>query len=286
MNKILLVLNCSDRVRLPGDIRLALQNRFSNVSIEISRPSDISALIYDIKNARDKGYSFVAAGGGDGTIGLAASVLSGSDIPLMVLPMGTVNAFASSLGLPPDPLSALKNYDMKRIKHVDTGMAGNRFFLCFMSIGIDALSVHRMNRSIKKWAGKFAYAFSGAVSLKKMSGLSPFKIGGREFFHLILSNIKNYAGFEMFPGSSLSDGKMYYSLHDSKRIPSVLGWAHRMARGKERKVSELTCEEDLTVEFKGRLYVQFDGESVVVGEEDEEDKLVIKVNRNSLRVFY
>src|SRR5687767_5549926 len=44
----------------------------------------------------------VVVGGGDGTISTVASVLAGTDIPLGVLPLGTLNHFAKDLGIPLD----------------------------------------------------------------------------------------------------------------------------------------------------------------------------------------
>ena len=51
--------------------------------------------------------ALVLACGGDGTVHGVVQGLAHIDIPLGILPLGTHNALASSLGLPPDPLAAL-----------------------------------------------------------------------------------------------------------------------------------------------------------------------------------
>lgn len=51
---------------------------------------------------REQGYGAVIAAGGDGTIGAVASHLAGSDLPLGILPFGTSNDVARSLGIPLD----------------------------------------------------------------------------------------------------------------------------------------------------------------------------------------
>lgn len=51
---------------------------------------------------REHGYSAVVAAGGDGTIGAVASHLVGSGLPLGILPFGTSNDVARSLGVPLD----------------------------------------------------------------------------------------------------------------------------------------------------------------------------------------
>lgn len=51
---------------------------------------------------REHGYGAVIAAGGDGTIGAVASHLAGTDLPLGILPLGTSNDVARSLGVPLD----------------------------------------------------------------------------------------------------------------------------------------------------------------------------------------
>lgn len=51
---------------------------------------------------REQGYSAAIAAGGDGTVGAVASHLTGSGLPLGILPFGTSNDVARSLGVPLD----------------------------------------------------------------------------------------------------------------------------------------------------------------------------------------
>jgi diacylglycerol kinase family enzyme len=55
---------------------------------------------------RRRGYAAVVAAGGDGTIGAAVSQLAESDVPLGILPLGTSNDVARSLGIPLDLATA------------------------------------------------------------------------------------------------------------------------------------------------------------------------------------
>ncbi|HEY7340479.1 MAG TPA: diacylglycerol kinase family protein [Ktedonobacterales bacterium] len=55
---------------------------------------------------RRRGYAAVVAAGGDGTIGAAVSQIAESDVPLGILPLGTSNDVARSLGVPLDLAAA------------------------------------------------------------------------------------------------------------------------------------------------------------------------------------
>ena len=56
----------------------------------------------------ERGEALLIVGGGDGTIGAAASALIGTETKLGILPLGTLNHFARDLGLPPDLDQAAK----------------------------------------------------------------------------------------------------------------------------------------------------------------------------------
>src|SRR5262249_37759715 len=51
---------------------------------------------------RERGYAAAVAAGGDGTIGAVATQVAGSGLPLGILPLGTSNDTARSLGIPLD----------------------------------------------------------------------------------------------------------------------------------------------------------------------------------------
>ena len=75
-------------------------------------------------------------GGGDGTIGSAASVVVGTHIVLGILPLGTLNHFAKDLNLPTDLDAALDLIAAAKMRTVDVGEVNGRVFLNNSSIGI------------------------------------------------------------------------------------------------------------------------------------------------------
>lgn len=86
--------------------------------------------------ATDGGYDAVVAGGGDGTISAAAAALAGTGIALGVLPLGTLNLFARSLGMPIDLDESVAALASGRPKAVDLGEVNGITFVNHVSLGL------------------------------------------------------------------------------------------------------------------------------------------------------
>ncbi|HEY5726658.1 MAG TPA: diacylglycerol kinase family protein, partial [Methylomirabilota bacterium] len=99
--------------------------------------------------AAEAGAPALGAAGGDGSLGAVATVALERDLPLVVVPFGTRNHFASDLGLDPDdPLAALAAYQGAE-RRVDVGAVDGRLFLNNVSLGIYASFVHDPRRKTR-----------------------------------------------------------------------------------------------------------------------------------------
>jgi diacylglycerol kinase family enzyme len=88
------------------------------------------------RRGAQSGFDRIIIGGGDGSLRAAASVLVGSDIPLGILPLGTMNHFTRDLGLPLDLEGAVRLIASGRVRLVDVGEVNGRVFLNNSSLGI------------------------------------------------------------------------------------------------------------------------------------------------------
>jgi diacylglycerol kinase family enzyme len=93
------------------------------------------------KAARARSVDVVLAGGGDGTISAAAAALKDKRKALAILPAGTMNLFARSLGVPQALDQALNSFADGEIKFVDVASANGRVFVHQFSIGMHAKMV-------------------------------------------------------------------------------------------------------------------------------------------------
>ena len=77
----------------------------------------------------------VVAGGGDGTVNAVAGKLAGTDTPLGVLPMGTLNHFAKDAGIPLNLEAAVRNLFTGQVTKVDVGEVNGRVFVNNSGVG-------------------------------------------------------------------------------------------------------------------------------------------------------
>jgi len=134
------------------------------------------------KLIRENEVTTIVVGGGDGTISAAADLLAGSRIALGILPLGTMNLIAKSLGIDSRPEQALAQIIAGRRHAIDVGRIGGRMFLHHVSIGIQP----RMARIREKlgYSSRATKILAGArallsVLLKPQSMRLRVTIGGR-----------------------------------------------------------------------------------------------------------
>jgi diacylglycerol kinase family enzyme len=98
----------------------------------------------------------VVMAGGDGTVSAGAGGLAGTDKPMGVLPLGTLNHFARDLGIPTELEAAVRNVAEGIVRKVDVGEANDRVFVNNSSLGLYPAAVALRDawmarQSMEKW---------------------------------------------------------------------------------------------------------------------------------------
>lgn len=92
-----------------------------------------------------RGVDAVVVAGGDGSVHLAVQALAGTAVPLGILPAGTGNDAARTLGLPMDPTAAADVVMRGHCRVVDLALAGTRRYFGVLAAGFDARVNDRAN---------------------------------------------------------------------------------------------------------------------------------------------
>jgi len=213
----------------------------------------------------------LVAGGGDGTINTAASELVDSDIPLGVIPLGTLNHFAKDLGIPIDLAGAAKVVLEGALCRVDVGEVNGRVFLNNSSLGAYPAIVRLRDRyQASGWGKWLAALWAGLVVLRR----NPFMgvrieaegetILRRTPLVFVGNNEYQMTGLQAGSRKSLTTGRLaVYVLHAQRRSGLLRLAGQILLKGAEVKELDLLSVETATVETRRPLVqVALDGEVV------------------------
>jgi len=132
--------------RLKNLVVYALQGRYEVEAVTTETQNHATEIG---KEAVDGGYDIVVAFGGDGTLNEVVNGLAGTDIPVSVLPGGSTNVVARSLGIPNDVVDATEHLlscaDDFRPQSIDLGIANGRRFVFSCGAGLDATAANQVD---------------------------------------------------------------------------------------------------------------------------------------------
>ncbi|HEY9179645.1 MAG TPA: YegS/Rv2252/BmrU family lipid kinase [Candidatus Baltobacteraceae bacterium] len=122
------------------------------------------------RNPNDR-YDVVIAAGGDGTVVGAIAPAIARNVPLGIVPLGTFNDLARTLGIPREIPHACATILGNRMRTIDVGRVNGRYFVNESSIGVTARIARRQTPELKQRFGAFAVI---ATSLEAIPRLRPF----------------------------------------------------------------------------------------------------------------
>ncbi len=166
VRRALLVINRNSR-RGQDELEAAL-NIFKQHDIQVAieypeRPQDISSCIHRHAQQIDQ----VILGGGDGTMNAAAEALVAHKLPFGLLPMGTANDLARTLGIPTVLNEAAIVIAQGRSRCIDLGCVNGVYFFNVANIGLGVQVKHELTAESKQRWGIFSYAKGLLSAFKK-----------------------------------------------------------------------------------------------------------------------
>lgn len=163
--KALLIINRKSR---SGDVNLEQGIQYlamHNISVDLQstiKSDEISPLISKHRDSVD----MVIIGGGDGTFNCAAKGLLESKLPAGLLPLGTANDLAQTLGIPNELNAALDVVVKGKIREIGLGCVNEVYFFNASSIGLGVQVTRELSNEKKGTWGVLSYAHSAWDAFK------------------------------------------------------------------------------------------------------------------------
>lgn len=136
----------------------------------IADPADLEPTV---KAAVASGAAMVIVGGGDGSLSTAVDHFVGTNTVFALLPLGTANSFARTLGIDLDLDGAIDVIANGQVRRVDLGMIDRDYYANNAAIGIAPLIAQTIPHWLKKYFGRVGYVAWVVVALSRFR---PFKL--------------------------------------------------------------------------------------------------------------
>lgn len=162
-------------------------------------------------------FELLTVAGGDGTINMVVNEMLNNDIniPFGIIPTGTCNDFARSLGLPNNLDDCIKVISTGKVTYTDVGLVNQtRYFTSTFAGGVFVNVSYRTKSELKKNLGPLAYYLEAMTELPNIKSFNvKLEIDGNyseeELFLFLIVNGKNAAGIRnIAKNADLNDGRM------------------------------------------------------------------------------
>jgi diacylglycerol kinase (ATP) len=119
----------------------------------------VEDLATQARRAAEDGVERLLVAGGDGTMHHAAQGLAGTDCALGVIPLGSGNDLAGTLGIPPDLEVAVERALKGEIRRIDLARVGETYCIGYAGVGFDS-EVTRFANEMKILRGPLIYFYA------------------------------------------------------------------------------------------------------------------------------
>lgn len=286
--RALLIINPVSGTKSKRGLGTIVKSRLSPLGIEVSVKNTKAggdAFTFAAK-AVEEGYDMVITAGGDGTVNEAANALSFSPCTLGILPFGSGNGLARSVGIPLETYAALKLIETGNVLLCDRGIVNDKPFYCTFGIGFDA-TVSEKFATMKK-RGRNTYIRSAIREFLNYQSQAyaiaiDDKIITEKALLIAVCNAPQYGNNAFIgPKAKLCDGLLDVTVVHADNPFNTLLMCMDMFTGmldKNRGIGTFKVPH-LTIVRKDEGPVHLDGEPMHMGK-----KLAIKCQKEALRIF-
>jgi len=205
-----------------------------------------------VRGAVADGAPMVIVGGGDGSLSGTVDELVGKDCVFGVLPLGTANSFARTLGIPLDLEGAVAAISGGRRRRIDLGMIDRDYFVNAASLGLSPRIGETVPHKLKRYLGRAGYLL---WAIKCSIGFRAFRLtleDGVKRRNMWATEVRilngpYHGGVELSDQADVDTGDIV--------IQAVVGRSHaRLAWDWYAKFFKLRDRDAQTEEFRGKAF--------------------------------
>ena len=274
MDKTCIILNpAAGNARDLEDV-VARLSRVPNGEIRISSKPGSAARFASA--ALRKGFDLVVAAGGDGTLNEVVNGVGENlgDARLGLIPLGTGNDFARTLGVPADIEAAIDLIVIGETREVDLVRVTSdevRYFVNVSAGGFSGLVNEKLTPEMKKTWGPLAYLRGAAAALSELRAyrttlaLDNSESLTLDLYNVVVANGRYVAGGTLIaPEASIDDGLLDIVLIPQRSAPELALLAAQVALGTHLTSDAIVFRRaaQLTVNSKPGMWFNVDGELV------------------------
>jgi len=237
------------------------------------------------REAVAQGFDLVVAAGGDGTVNAVGQGLVHTPATLAIIPAGSGNGFARTLGIPLNQQAALRQLLSPRIMQSDAGRINGRYFFNMAGIGLDAA----IGKSFEQYGsrGLLTYFLAGTKTFftYKPALISMHYDGGRLSCSPLVVSIANGpqygSGAIIAPRARVDDGILDVCILEKLPAWRTAANVYRLFNGTIDRMKGYSSFQTsaLTIERPEPGLIHVDGEPCM-----EQARLEIKVLPKALQV--
>jgi YegS/Rv2252/BmrU family lipid kinase len=219
-----------------------------------------------VRKAVEDGATLVFVWGGDGMVQRCIDALAGSETAVAILPAGTGNLLASSLGIPRDVAKAVEIGLTGTRRHLDLGVVNGERFGAMAGTGFDRFIADTKGKAKRRW-GRLAYLGSGVKGMLAGRLEMSVQLNDEVWFEgkascLLIGNIGTITGgVPVFTDASPFDGQLDVGVVTARTAFQWLRVFSRVAEGRPDRSPLVKIEQAtrIGVELQRKQAYELDG---------------------------
>jgi YegS/Rv2252/BmrU family lipid kinase len=211
---------------------------------------DPSLLDDTVRAAIAAGAPMVIVGGGDGSLSGTVDDVVDKDCVYALLPLGTANSFARTLGIPLDLDGAIHTIANGKRRRIDLGMIDRDYFANAAAMGLSPMIGDTVPHKLKRYLGRTGYLVWAIWCFARFRPFRLFVDDGVKVHRLWTTEVRIFngrfhGGVELVESTDVDSGDIVIQAVTGRSL-----W--RLAWDWYAKFFKLRSRDDTTVEFRGK----------------------------------